>query len=550
MTSRNAVCLAVCAVALSGFGSLANAHAQSAQAPFTIRRPPDGATVREKVRIEIPRASIRPGGFVAFYIDDKFQVALAPTEGGNQAKPFTYLWDTKASNTPDGEHTIRAVLFEPAGGAGDGISTDEKGSSSIHLTVANRIHNGPHSLLLRYKYHEGEDLVYRQDSKQLLAQSSLETGTTEDQEMSSVDSTHQIAVEDSSRDVALVRNKLTSLKVLESGQEYSLGGDQLSNSMYQELDPLGIVHYETGSNVGLAEFTARGLPVNSTLELPLLPTSRVSIGETWRTPNQRLDLPGLPPSMQPRVTLVNKLEDLEWESGYPTARIHQTFSGPIPLKVVPFGSMEITSPNVKFERDIFLAYKSGTLIRTARTLTITGRSATPVGTTLTGPMAGGMPGMMRGGMAGGYPGMMRGGMPGMPGMMPGAAGEMAGMVPGMPGGATGKGGYPGMMRGGMPGMPGAAGMMRGGMAGGYPGMMQGGAYGARGRMGGGAMPGMMRGGMPGMPGAYPGMMRGGMAGGYPNMNVTDPNNPEATDYPVTVKAITTTQLQSRTGGLR
>jgi hypothetical protein len=176
MSSRKALCLALCAVALGSFGSLANAHAQSAQAPFTIRRPPDGATVREKVRIEIPRASIRPGGFVAFYIDDKFQMALAPSEeAASLTKPFTYLWDTKASATPDGAHTIRAVLYEPAGGAGEGIAADEKGSTSVRLVVANRIHNGPHSLLLRYKYHEGENLVYSSDSKQLLAQSSLET---------------------------------------------------------------------------------------------------------------------------------------------------------------------------------------------------------------------------------------------------------------------------------------------------------------------------------------------------------------------------------------
>src|SRR5437016_3062603 len=109
MTSRNAVRLALCAVALSSFGSLASAHAQGAQAPFTIRRPPDGATVREKVRIEIPRAGIRPGGFVAFYIDDKFQMALAPDENAaSLTRPFTYLWDTKGSGTGDGSHTVRA----------------------------------------------------------------------------------------------------------------------------------------------------------------------------------------------------------------------------------------------------------------------------------------------------------------------------------------------------------------------------------------------------------------------------------------------------------
>src|ERR1051325_5175667 len=84
MFRRNAIHVAACAVLLSGFGLAERAHAQGA--PFTIRRPPDGATVREKVAIEIPRASIAPGGFVALYLDGKFYTALPPAPNSN--KPF------------------------------------------------------------------------------------------------------------------------------------------------------------------------------------------------------------------------------------------------------------------------------------------------------------------------------------------------------------------------------------------------------------------------------------------------------------------------------
>lgn len=45
-------------------------------APFTIRRPPDGATVREKVKVQIPLASIPEGGYVSIYIDGDFRGAL------------------------------------------------------------------------------------------------------------------------------------------------------------------------------------------------------------------------------------------------------------------------------------------------------------------------------------------------------------------------------------------------------------------------------------------------------------------------------------------
>src|ERR1051326_5556349 len=127
MTSRNAVRLAVCALALGSFSRLSHAQAP----PFTIRRPPDGATVREKVRVEIPRASIKPGGFVAFYLDDKFHVALAPPDTETSARqPFTFVWDTKGSNIPAGDHPTRAVLFEPAAGA-EATAVTEKATSEV-----------------------------------------------------------------------------------------------------------------------------------------------------------------------------------------------------------------------------------------------------------------------------------------------------------------------------------------------------------------------------------------------------------------------------------
>src|SRR5690348_14754916 len=103
MFSRNAIQMVVCAVILSAAGLIEQAHAQGA--PFTIRRPPDGATVREKVRVEIPRASIPPGGFVAVYVDGKFEVAVPPPENSS-ARDFSWVWDTKDMDVSDGEHTI------------------------------------------------------------------------------------------------------------------------------------------------------------------------------------------------------------------------------------------------------------------------------------------------------------------------------------------------------------------------------------------------------------------------------------------------------------
>src|SRR5437764_2894134 len=75
--------------------------------PFTIRYPPDGATVREKVKIRIPLRSIPDTGYVSLYIDDQFRGALSVSETertaiqtaaakANEPAFFDYVWDTKA----------------------------------------------------------------------------------------------------------------------------------------------------------------------------------------------------------------------------------------------------------------------------------------------------------------------------------------------------------------------------------------------------------------------------------------------------------------------
>lgn len=535
MSIRNVMPLAVCAFA---FGSLGSARAQ---APFTIRRPPDGATVKEKVRVEIPRSSIRPGSFVGFFIDDKFSVALAPPDPaspeGRSNKPFTFIWDTKQPDAegnpiPDGEHSIKAVLFDPV--AGSTTATEPKAESMVRLIVANKIKADTGPLSLRYKYREGENLTYSRDSKSVVVSALSDLGSTSDQELAQAISRHILDIEDARPDISLVRNKLTRLTLEQNGQQMTLDPAQLSVSMYQELDPLGRVHYETGENSGLEQFTAQGLPVNNTLELPLLPYARVAIGDTWRTPNQRLDIPGLPPSLQPRVDLNNKLVDLEWEGGRPTAKILQTYEGSVG-KTIQFGPVSVTSPKINYERVLYIAYKSGTLVKSKRTLTITGRTSDPIPT----------PGQVTGAST-----RLAGGFRGAPGMMPGMMGP--GMPPGgfgAPGdlgdlGDEGKDGRRGRgMRGGFPGGPGGfpggrPGMMGPGMMG--PGMPPGGPGGYRGL---GGRAGMMGPGM--MPGGFPGAMGGRAFGGNRGGVIQ-----QETDSPVTLKSITVTELVSQSTGRR
>ncbi|MBC7528668.1 MAG: Ig-like domain-containing protein [Chthonomonadaceae bacterium] len=377
MRFQNPLPLSCCVVVVSMIAG----GASFAQAPFTIQRPRDSATVREKVTIQIPRSSIRPGGFVAFYIDDKFVVAVPPSE--DTTKPFVYLWDTKGIGVSEGEHTLRAMLYEPSTGAKGGSGSDfvsESAVSEVKVIVKNKITDGPRSLLLRYRYYEGQNLTYTRNARTVIVGGESKTGPAlSDTEINSVRSSLLLGIEDThpATDVTLVRNKLVSLSLLTGGQEVIYDKSQLSKSMYQELDSRGKVLYEIGGTTGLQEFMQQGLAINNTLELPLLPTTPVSIGQTWRTQAERLDIPGVPPALQPRITMESKFEGLEWEGNYKTAKVRQTYSGDLPKEVL-YSGMNITTPKLKFERILYIGYETGRLVKTVRTLTVAGQTIDPV----------------------------------------------------------------------------------------------------------------------------------------------------------------------------
>jgi hypothetical protein len=272
----------------------------------------------------------------------------------------------------------------------------------------------------------------------------------------------------------------------------------------------------------------------------------VQIGDTLATEDQRIDIPGMPPALQPRVKIDNKLVDLEWQDGYPTARIHQSYKNTPPgVKTVLFGPVEISNPVIAFDRDIFVAYNSGVLVKTTRSLTVSGRTTYTVGGPSQGSAGGGYPGMA--GKGGGYPGS-GGGPAGAAGAedggIPGMAGKRGG-YPGSGGGYPGSGGgYPGS-GGGVPGRP-------GGGKGGYPG--SGGGYPGSGGGKGGGMSAIDGGGYPGSGGGYPGQ-RGGVGGtSTPTLaqilgsaGAGSAGN-EPVDHAITVKAVTDTTLVSNTGG--
>ncbi len=533
---------------------LAPASAQDSNSPpFSIKRPPDGATVREKVRVEVPLASIPENGYVAYSVDGQFIVALTPTDEQraeaervarrtHTTPVFTWVWDTK---TPlkvrgsieevapkDGPHTISATVYGPTPGATG--STAAARTSSVTVTVANKAHTDPGAITLRYRFPDGVNRVYDRTGSTAVV-TGLTTGMsgTGDKELVAQNSKLLTEVQDVYGDgSAIVRNKLTQLTVRQNGQEQYFPAEQLPQSLYQQLSPTGHVLYQN-ETPSFEEFAQLGVPVDTTLELPKLPLDPKRIGDAWTTPDERLDIPGTPPDKQPRVTLTSTLEGIEWQGGYPTAKIHQTYDsskGGLKDKTITFGTTEIENPTLKYTRDIYLAYRSGTLVRVDRKLEVTGRT-----TENFGQMGGGAPGMS-GSPYGGPPG----GMSGYPGGPPAGYQGMAGQ--GSPYGAG-----PGMMGRRGRGGAGGAGM-------GYPGGPPGG-MGMYGQM----MQRTRRGGSGGPPGGYPGMGAGmGYPGAPPSSGMRGPGYPGApmggmgangaqANQQITLRSTTTTELEHPAG---
>jgi hypothetical protein len=544
--------------ALAGFSALALTFSGSAlagqnEAPFTIRRPPDGSTVREKVRIQVPLASIPEGGYVSFRINGVYRVALAPSDEQRQnAKPgemFEWVWDTKAPFKPlsspkeilteDGTYEITAALYAPKGGSAGGSVL--KQTSSVKVNLANKIPGDPGPLRLRYRFPDGSTKNYsRTGDTSIVAGLTQGMNATGDRELVSQRSKLLMAVEDVYKNGnAIVRNKLTNLIVRQGGHETEYPVEMLPKSLYQEVDAIGAVQYQNNT-VSFDEFSQMGIPVTATLDLPLLPANPVRINDKWQTPGVVLDIPGTAPKDQPKVTVNNTFEAVEYEGRYPTARIRQTYEGPLRQKSVIVNGYEIEGPSVKFDRTIWVAYQSGTLVKVFRKLELSGKTAQMVDST-----GGFSPGMGGGGGAS----MGSGGLLGP--AMAGGGSSMGSAGPGMAGGRgrMGSGGLmgaPGLGGGGARGRTSGGGMMGPGApgAGGARGRMASGGLGG-GRMGASALGGSADGGdLPGR-----GRMGGGMSGagimGPPGMGgMMGGGTGPAQKTSITIKSTLTTELEA------
>lgn len=486
----------------------------AAKKPLSVLSPRDGAVVRENVRVVIPRASVPEDGFVALYIDNKFRVALAPTEGTAKkpaTSPVTYLWDTKAPLTldntvvedqrlvKDGPHVIEVRSYRSDGSEAERVKTqvilqnqiDAPSNRPINLSYAVRPGSVGKTWQLEHVVDVDAnpgDLAPRRVGQPVSAGKLTHVETT--QNLISLESVTAATGAGFWRErrespIVVVVNGLKQIVRLEtSSRYYSLtrtGAAIVSRQMEREQrDPL----------------------INP-IDLPGRP---MRLNETFGT-NLRINLGAYIPGSLNIRNAEAKLDGMEWQFGEQCVRIKANFlGGQARVNIRTWNFEDVPFDIQRGESTFWYSPTSNRVVKA--THEVEGSIEVPNNVGGGGMMAGGMGGEFApGGQMGGMmPGGQMSGMSMPPGgMMPG--GQMSGMS--MPPG--------GMMPGGQMGGMAPGGQMGGNDAADRMAMMGGGGRGGRrpNRGGAGTMPGMSGGMMPGGQmggGMYSGMMGGGMPG--------------------------------------
>ncbi|WP_395142814.1 hypothetical protein [Armatimonas sp.] len=145
---------------------------------FQVAGPQNGATVRETVKIRIPRPALEGVKYLALGVDGKFRAGVMIPEQGREVKTdliytdkvgvmVNLLWNTKAKvrdeetqlvldGVEDGPHTLELIAYD--------ASNKKIGKQTLTLTVNNRgdLRMPSDGISLAYRFQVGEQSQYRQ----------------------------------------------------------------------------------------------------------------------------------------------------------------------------------------------------------------------------------------------------------------------------------------------------------------------------------------------------------------------------------------------------
>jgi hypothetical protein len=336
---------------LAGMISAANAEIQ-------LVKPVDGSTVRETVNILVPVSSIPPSGFVAYTIDGIFKAAMATKTPDGES--FIYKWDTKAldislpaneQRVREGQHTIMVQACD-AGGKVVGPQRQ------VTVYVKNQLNaDMPSSgLKLRYRMKPGSKDKYA--FRYVLNIKSIAGKTDGADYLKDIEGAEGAiirSVEDAMDDDSSL------IQITPSGTLRTLSAGRSIPVTLNETP-----YYCVQDGTGHADYSIKSSQSGQavSLNLPILPAGKVKIGTTWRS--RETVFKDILSGVSVDLPLSNKLESLEWEKGYPCAKIVSTFSGSVR---VPFSKMVPGSVNVTGERITYFAYQTGRIVSSTTTAT-------------------------------------------------------------------------------------------------------------------------------------------------------------------------------------
>ncbi len=238
--------------------------------------------------------------------------------------------------------------------------------------------------------------------------------------------------------IYLIRDKVTGGTIQSGGGAAARLEDAYElKSRYRQVATTGdVISY------GVASASKPG----AYIALPMIDLGggRRRVGQTWQTRVPIL-LEWATLDAPPTVRATNVLQGLEWQDGYQTARIKQTYRGRATVPIYG-GAGRMRNAEVEMDRTIWFGYKAGRIIRMETKVQVNGNApAAILQAMVPSAGAGGGGGFPGGGGGGGHLGGGGGGDPGGGGF-PG--GDDLG---GFPGGGLGIGG--GGASGGFGGLP-------------------------------------------------------------------------------------------------
>jgi hypothetical protein len=326
----------------------------------TIRllRPLDGATVREMVPIRISPSDLPSDGYVTVSIDKVFRSAQL-IEPGNS---LIYTWDTQAAYqdpndpgvdkyTDDGTHEIEIAVYDRQG------NLTASGTSTIRL--ANKVTNLPDGITLSYNWSQDETLRYKRHSELNM----LSTGGDDSsQNVETADIRFARSIEDATGGEYLVRDLVYEDGIItEHGTQAPVQSLFTLKSRYRTVNRFGQVLVEetpfsTGDHFGFP--------------IPEVKDQRITVGDSWEA---QIEASVTWANLKPTELAGNaRLDSFEWQDGYPTAKVIETYDGPGQFYADARGTVTFQADNIHLVRTYWFAYNSKRLVRVHTEMTIDG----------------------------------------------------------------------------------------------------------------------------------------------------------------------------------